>query len=139
MEYKAALVCLVLGGISCGLLFRGRTATAAEPLVVPYTFATIDVPVPGAGSSAIMGINNRGDMVGSYNFISGAGAFGLPPGFLARRLCGMRMGHSLPSMVPGRTIPSSASRHSLLKVAITSRPEGSTIKAILLERLHRMC
>src|SRR5258708_39668296 len=66
------------------LLFHGRRAAAAEPSKVPFTFVTVDVPVPGAASTMVVGINNRGDMVGSYNFIPGAGAFGLPPGFLGK-------------------------------------------------------
>jgi len=82
--YKAALAGLFLAGVGGTLLFRSTVATAAQPTKIPFTFVTVDVPVPGAGSTMVVGINNRGDMVGSYNFIPGAGAFGLPAGFLGK-------------------------------------------------------
>ncbi|MEQ1949350.1 MAG: hypothetical protein ABL995_19310 [Bryobacteraceae bacterium] len=65
---------------------------AAHPHQVPYTFVTVDAPVPGAGSTAVVGINERGDIVGSYNFIPGAGLFGLPPGFLGKGFVWTRNG-----------------------------------------------
>jgi hypothetical protein len=83
-RYKAAVAGLFLAGIGCALLFHGRAATAAEASQIPFTFVTVDVPVPGAGSTMVVGINNLGDMVGSYNFIPGAGALGLPAGFLGK-------------------------------------------------------
>ena len=79
---KAALAALFLAGIGCALLFQGTVVTAAQPTKIPFTFVTVDVP--GAGSTMVVGINNRGDVVGSYNFIPGAGFFGLPAGFLGQ-------------------------------------------------------
>ena len=137
--YKTAVGGLFLVGIGCALLFHGRAATAADASSIPYTFVTVDVPVPGAGSTMVVGINNLGDMVGSYNFIPGAGALGLRPGSWARGLCGIPMAHSLRSTVRDRSIPNSASPHSLFRTAITSKPGGSTIGAMWLERIHRMC
>ena len=82
--YKAAIAQLSLAGISGLLLFHGRAATAGVATQIPFTFVTVDVPVPGAGSTSVVGINNHGDMVGSYNFIPGVGALGLPAGFLGK-------------------------------------------------------
>jgi hypothetical protein len=85
-RFKAVVAGLFLAGIGGALLFHGRTATAAQASAIPFTFVTVDagVHVPGAASTMVVGINNRGDMVGSYNFIPGAGAFGLPAGFLGK-------------------------------------------------------
>ena len=83
-RYKAVLAGLFLAGFGGALLFHGRTAKAADASAIPFTFVTVDAPVPGAGSTMVVGINNLGDMVGSYNFIPGAGAFGLPAGFLGK-------------------------------------------------------
>jgi hypothetical protein len=82
--YKTALAGLFMVCLSCAMLFYGRTATAAPPSTAPFTFITVDVPVQGAGSTMVVGINNRGDIVGSYNYIPGAGALGLPAGFLGK-------------------------------------------------------
>jgi hypothetical protein len=83
-EYKVAVAGLFLTSIGGALLFHGRPAAAAEPSQIPFTFVTVDAPVPGAASTMVVGINNLGDMVGSYNFIPGAGALGLPAGFLGK-------------------------------------------------------
>jgi hypothetical protein len=83
LDHKAALAGLFLAGISVTLC-QNTAANAAQPSKIPFTFVTVDVPVPGAGSTMVVGINNRGDVVGSYNFIPGAGALGLPAGFLGR-------------------------------------------------------
>src|SRR6266550_6113851 len=91
-RYKAVVAGLFLAGIGGVLLFHGRTVTAAGTSKVPFTFVTVDVPVPGAASTTVVGINNRGDIVGSYNFIPGAGAFGLPAGFLGKGFAGRKDG-----------------------------------------------
>jgi hypothetical protein len=81
--YKAVGVVLFLTIIGGGLLLHARTVKAAE---VPYTFVTVDAAnhVKGAASTQVLGLNDRGDIVGSYNFIPQAGAFGLPAGFLGK-------------------------------------------------------
>src|SRR5215475_9380369 len=91
-RYKAAFAGLCLIGIACTLLFRSTAATAAPPTAIPFTFVTVDVPVPGAGSTQLVGINNRGDVVGSYNFLSGLGKFGIPAPFLGKGFAWYRDG-----------------------------------------------
>jgi len=85
-SFKAVVAGLFLASIGGALLFHGTAATAAQASAIPFTFVTVDagVHVPGAASTMVVGINNRGDMVGSYNFIPGAAALGLPAGFLGK-------------------------------------------------------
>src|SRR6266850_5431115 len=104
-RYKAVVAGLFLAGIGGVLLFHGRTVTAAGTSKVPFTFVTVDVPVPGAGSTMIVGINNRGDLVGSYNFIKGAGALGLPAGFLGKGFAWHRDGRFTTIDGPGPVHP----------------------------------
>jgi len=56
--YKTAIAGLFLAGIGAALLFHGRTAKAADAAAVPFTFVMVDAPVPGAGSTMVVGINN---------------------------------------------------------------------------------
>src|SRR5262245_1025209 len=91
-DYEAVLAGLFLAGVGGTLLFHSTVATAAQPTKVPFTFVTVDVPVPGAGSTQIVGINNRGDLVGSYNFLSGLGGFGIPAPFLGKGFAWYRDG-----------------------------------------------
>jgi uncharacterized membrane protein len=59
LRHKAFFGGLFLACASCALLFHGK-ATAAQP----FTFVSFDYPE--ALSTAIFGINNHGDMVGTY-------------------------------------------------------------------------
>jgi hypothetical protein len=80
---KTGIAGLVLTGVVGAFLFHGKVANATTSKV-PFTFKTVDAPVTGAGSTMVVGINNLGDIVGSYNFIPGAAALGLPSGFLGK-------------------------------------------------------
>ncbi len=104
VRYKAALTVL-LAGTGCALLFKGVAATAAHPSKIPFTFITVDVPVQGAGSTMVVGVNNRGDVVGSYNFIPGAAALGLPAGFLGKAFVWRRDGRFTTIDGPGPVHP----------------------------------
>lgn len=84
IQYKALIAGTLVAGIGTALLPHGHAASAAETTEVPFTFATVDVPVPGARSSTVTGINNRGDLVGSYNFIPATAALGAPAAFLGK-------------------------------------------------------
>src|SRR5262249_17701950 len=68
LNHKAISVGLFLTCVCCALLFYGK-ATADQP----FTFVSLDYP--GAISTELFGINNRGDVVGSYqnpeNFFHG--------------------------------------------------------------------
>ncbi|MEO7653777.1 MAG: hypothetical protein ABIZ80_25245, partial [Bryobacteraceae bacterium] len=103
--YKAALAGVFLAGIGFALLIHGPAATAAAPIKVPFTFVTVDVPVPGAAATSVVAINNRGDMVGSYNFIAGGAAFGIPQGFLGKGFIWRRDGRFTTIDGPGPVNP----------------------------------
>jgi hypothetical protein len=140
LDHKAALAGLFLAGISV-TLFQNTAANAAQPLKIPFTFVTVDVPVPGAGSTMVVGINNHGDVVGSYNFIPGAGALGLPAGFLGRGFVWYTDGRFTSIEGPGPVHPELCQPPQSFQNCyyITSRSGGSTSKAISLERIHRTC
>src|SRR5580658_9268247 len=103
--YKACLAGSCAVGVLGAVFFHSRSATAAMSAVVPFTFATIDVPVPGAGSTMVAGINNLGDVVGSYNFIPGAAALGVPAGFLGNGFVWHRNGKFTTIPGPGPVNP----------------------------------
>ncbi|MSV30465.1 MAG: hypothetical protein EXQ52_17235, partial [Bryobacterales bacterium] len=85
---KSALTGLFLAGLG-GV---APTEATADPSKVPFTFVTVDVPVKGAASTTIVGINNLGDLVGFYNFIPGGAEFGLPAAFLGKAFVWTRNG-----------------------------------------------
>ena len=80
--YKTWLAGTCLAGVGCGLFLYVYSAAAATPRAVPFTFVTVDAPVQGAASTMVVGINNVGDMVGSYNPIPAIANLNAPSGFL---------------------------------------------------------
>jgi len=81
---RIALAALSLAAIGGVVLSHNKIAVAAQPTAAPYTFVTVDVPVAGAASTSVFGINNKGDIVGSYNFIPHGGGAGIPAAFLGK-------------------------------------------------------
>lgn len=104
--FKAALAgaftMTVVGG---ALLFHAKVAKANPPSAVPFTFKSFDAPIPGAASTQIWGINNLGDVVGSYNFIPGAAALGVPAGFFGQGFIAYHNGQFVSLPGPGPINP----------------------------------
>jgi hypothetical protein len=65
-------IALALGAI---IIVREANAQAAATTAARYTFTTIDVPFPGVGETAAIGINNRHQIVGFYNDGTGHHSF----------------------------------------------------------------
>jgi hypothetical protein len=90
------------GGVA---LFHVRSVKAGGTSSVPFTFKTFDAPVAGVGSTMVAGINNLGDIVGSYNMIPGAAAIGIPSGFLGQGFVSYRNGKFTSIPGPGPVNP----------------------------------
>ena len=93
------LAALFITAATTPLLLHVRSARAAAPTAVPFAFTTFDAP--GAGSTMVVGINNLGDIVGSFNPIPGAAAYGLPSGFLGSGFIRHKNGTFVPVPGPG--------------------------------------
>jgi hypothetical protein len=64
--------CSLLSAVlSLSILLSSLVAAQAAE----YTFTTIDVPFPGATSTAVHGVNSGGQMVGGYGSVQGGRGF----------------------------------------------------------------
>jgi len=102
---RALLAVGLVAALGGTVAFRAKAAKANFPASVPFTFKTFDAPVLGAASTMVVGINNLGDIVGSYNFIPNLAALGAPSAFFGQGFVSYHNGGFVSYAGPGPVNP----------------------------------